>query len=107
MQPLLISSITKLVTESDSKPASHRGWGLTAAFVLVYMGLAVAGGAYQHKANRLATMVKGSLVNAIYSHTLDFSIVNPDNSAALTLMSLDVEVEYDAILQIQLFTDQA
>ncbi|OBT96290.1 hypothetical protein VE01_05823 [Pseudogymnoascus verrucosus] len=91
MQPLLINSITKLVRDPDSESATNRGWGLTAAFGLVYIGLAVTGGAYQHKANRMTTMVRGSLVNAIYSQTLDLSVTSLDESAAVTLMSLDVE----------------
>lgn len=100
MQPLLISSITKLVNEPDSESATNRGWGLTAAFGLVYIGLAVTGGAYQHQANRMATMVRGSLVNAIYAQTLDLSVTSLDESAAVTLMSSDVERICEAILPI-------
>lgn len=100
MQPLLISRITKLVSEPNSESATDRGWGLTAAFGLVYIGLAIAGGAYQHKANRLATMVRGSLVNAIYAQTLDLSITSLDESAAVTLMSSDVERICEALLPI-------
>lgn len=100
MQPLLISSITKLVNDPDSESATNRGWGLTAAFGLVYIGLAVTGGAYQHKTNRMATMVRGSLVNAIYTKTLNLSVTSLDESAAVTLMSLDVERICTAILPI-------
>lgn len=100
MQPPLISSIAELVNEPDSESASNHGWGLTAAFGLVYIGLAVAGGAYQHKANRTATIVRGSLVNAIYAQTLDLSVTSLDESAAVTLMSSDVERICDAILPI-------
>lgn len=100
MQPLLINNITKLVSESDSESASNRGWGLTAAFGLVYVGLAVMDGAYQHKANRMTTMVRGSLVTAIYSQTLDLSVTSLDESAAVTLMSSDVERICEAIKSI-------
>ena len=100
MQPLLINSVTELVSDPDSESATNRGWGLTAAFGLVYIGLALAGGAYQHRANRMATMVRGSLVNAIYAQTLDLSITSLDESAALTLMSSDVERICEAILSI-------
>jgi ATP-binding cassette subfamily C (CFTR/MRP) protein 1 len=100
MQPLLISSITKLVAEPESESVTDRGWGLTAAFGLVYIGLAIAGGAYQHKANRLATMVRGALVNTIYAQTLDLSITSLDESAAVTLMSSDVERICDSLLPI-------
>jgi ATP-binding cassette subfamily C (CFTR/MRP) protein 1 len=100
MQPLLISSITELVSEPNSDSASNRGWGLTVAFGLVYISLAIAGGAYQHQANRMATMVRGSLVNAIYAQTLELSITSLSESAAITLMSSDVERICDAILPI-------
>lgn len=100
MQPLLINNITKLVNEPDSDSASNRGWGLTAAVGLVYIGLAVMDGAYQHKANRMTTMVRGSLVNVIYSQTLDLSITTLDESAAVTLMSSDVERICEAIKSI-------
>lgn len=100
MQPLLINSITRLVSDPDSESATNRGWGLTAAFGLVYIGLAVAGGAFQHKANRMVTMVRGSLVNAIYTQTLDLSVTSLDESAAVTLMSLDIERICTALLPI-------
>ncbi|KFY05556.1 hypothetical protein V492_08453 [Pseudogymnoascus sp. VKM F-4246] len=100
MQPLLINNITKLVRDPDSESATNRGWGLTAAFGLVYIGLAVASGAYQHKANRMTTMVRGSLVNAIYTQTLDLSVTSLDESAAVTLMSLDIERVCNAIQSI-------
>jgi ATP-binding cassette subfamily C (CFTR/MRP) protein 1 len=102
MQPFLIYSITKLVEDpySVSVSVSDRGWGLTAAFGLVYIGLAVTGGAYQHQANRMATMVRGSLVNAIYAQTLELSITSLDESAAVTLMSSDVERICESLLSI-------
>jgi hypothetical protein len=45
-------------------------------------------------------MVRGSLVNAIYAQTLDLSVTSLDESAAVTLMSSDVERICDAILSI-------
>jgi ABC-type multidrug transport system fused ATPase/permease subunit len=100
MQPLLISSITELVNEPDSESASNRGWALTAAFGLVCLGLAITNGAYQHKANRMSTMVRGSLVNAIYAQTLDLSITSLDESAAVTLMPSDVQQICEAVRSI-------
>jgi ATP-binding cassette subfamily C (CFTR/MRP) protein 1 len=100
MQPLLISSITTLVAFPSSPSASSHGWGLAAAFGLVYIGLAITGGVYQHKANRMATMVRGSLVNAVYRQTLDLSIMGLEESKAVTLMSSDVERICQAIQPI-------
>jgi ATP-binding cassette subfamily C (CFTR/MRP) protein 1 len=100
MQPLLVRRITELVSEPDSESATNRGWGLIAATGLVYIGMAVATGTYQHKANRMATMVRGALVGSIYAQTLQLSITNLDESAALTLMSSDVERICVALLSI-------
>lgn len=100
MQPLLIHRITELVSDPDSASATDRGWGLTVATGMVYIGLAVTGAAYQHKTNRMATMVRGSLVGAIYAQTLDLSVTSLDESAAITLMSSDVERICDALLPI-------
>lgn len=100
MQPLLISALTSLVQAPDSEDASNRGWGLAAAFALVYVGRAVMGGAYQHKTNRMATMVRGTLVGAIYRQTLEVAVNGLDESAAVTLMSSDVERICQAILPI-------
>lgn len=91
MQPLLINSVTTLVSNPDTPSATDRGWGLTAATGLVYIGLALMTAAYNHKTNRMTTMIRGALVSAIYAQTLDLSITNLDESAAVTLMSSDVE----------------
>jgi ATP-binding cassette subfamily C (CFTR/MRP) protein 1 len=100
MQPLLISSITTLVSSPDSPTANSRGWGLAAAFGLVYIGLAIAGAAYQHKTNRMVTMIRGALVNAIYRQTLEVAVAGLEESKAVTLMSSDVERIVEAILPV-------
>lgn len=91
MQPLLIKRITEFVDNPEVESSRNNGWGLIGATALVYIGLAVATGAYQHKANRMVTMVRGALVSAIYTQTLDLSITSLDESAAVTLMSSDIE----------------
>ncbi|KAM0140940.1 hypothetical protein ACHAO1_002066 [Botrytis cinerea] len=90
MQPFLINRIVSLVSNPDSE-SSNNGWGLTAASGLIYLGLALTVSASQHKANRMTTMVRGALISAIYSHTLELSLTNLNQSAAVTLMSSDVE----------------
>ncbi|KAF7954900.1 uncharacterized protein EAE97_000159 [Botrytis byssoidea] len=90
MQPFLINKIISLVSDPESK-SPNIGWGLIAASGLIYIGLALTASASQHKANRMTTMVRGSLISAIYSHTLELSLTNLDQSTAVTLMSSDVE----------------
>ncbi|PQE04709.1 hypothetical protein CJF30_00004499 [Rutstroemia sp. NJR-2017a BBW] len=91
MQPLLIKRVTDLNSDKNSESVDRNGWGLTAATGLVFIGSAITSATYQHKANRMVTMVRGSLVGAIYAQTLDLSIMSLDESAAVTLMSSDVE----------------
>ncbi|KAF5879184.1 putative abc multidrug protein [Botrytis fragariae] len=90
MQPFLINKIVSLVSNTNSE-SSNNGWGLIAASGLIYIGLALTTSASQHKVNRMTTMVRGALISAIYSHTLELSLPNLDQSAAVTLMSSDVE----------------
>ncbi|KAF7958001.1 hypothetical protein EAE96_003568 [Botrytis aclada] len=90
MQPFLINKIVSLVSNPDSE-SSNNGWGLIVASGLIYIGLALTASSSQHKTNRMTTMVRGALISAIYSHTLELSLPNLDKSAAVTLMSSDVE----------------
>lgn len=92
MQPLLISKITSLINSpsSSSEFTSSKGWALTAASGLIYISLALTTAASQHKTNRSIAMIRGALIAAIYTQTLSLPI-NLDESAAVTLMSSDVE----------------
>ncbi|THV43871.1 hypothetical protein BGAL_0843g00010 [Botrytis galanthina] len=90
MQPFLINKVVSLVRNPDSE-SSNNDWGLLAASGLIYIGLALTASASQHKDNRMTTMVRGALISAIYSHTLELSLPNLDQSTAVTLMSSDVE----------------
>ncbi|TGO57755.1 hypothetical protein BCON_0062g00250 [Botryotinia convoluta] len=90
MQPFLINKIVSLVSNPDSE-SSDNGWGLITASGLIYIGLALTASLSQHKANRMTTMVRGALISAIYSHTLELSLPDLNQSAAVTLMSSDVE----------------
>lgn len=46
---------------------------------------------YSHQNYRFVTMIRGALVTAIYRKTTEISLTALDNSAAVTLMSTDVE----------------
>jgi ATP-binding cassette subfamily C (CFTR/MRP) protein 1 len=86
-QPFLLSRTIDFAN-SPEEPNSI-GWGLTAAFGLVFLGLAVASGSYYHMTYRFVTSIRGILVNMIYTKTLDLSITALDESAAVTLMAND------------------
>lgn len=88
-QPFLLSRTVHFA--SDPSEPDSIGWGLTAAFGLVFTGLAVANGSYYHMIYRFVTSVRGILVSMIYAKTVDLSITALDESAAITLMASDTE----------------
>lgn len=83
---LLLRTVHFVKSTSDSNTI---GWSLTAAFGLVFLGMAISNGAYYHMTYRFVTTVRGSLVTMIYAKTVDLSITALDESAAITLMSND------------------
>jgi ATP-binding cassette subfamily C (CFTR/MRP) protein 1 len=86
-QPFLLSRTVDFANNPE-EPDSV-GWGLTAAFGLVFVGMAVANGSYQHMTYRFVVSVRGTLVSMIYTKTVDLSITALDESAAVTLMASD------------------
>lgn len=98
-QPFLISRAVNFANSPNE--AENIGWGLTAAFGLVFMGMAVSNGAYYHMTYRFVTSLRGSLVTLIYAKTVDLSITALDGSAALTLMSTDTETICNAFRDTQ------
>lgn len=86
-QPFLLSRTISFVdstTESD-----NIGWGLTGAYGLVFLGLAISKGYYYHMTYRFVTTVRGSLVGIIYAKTVDLNVIALNESIALTLISND------------------
>lgn len=88
-QPFLLTRTVAF--SSDLSQPESIGWGLTGAFFLVLLGLAVSNGFYYHMAYRFVTSARGSLVSIIYSKTVYLSIIELDESLAVTLMSSDVQ----------------
>ncbi|KUJ07957.1 putative ATP-binding cassette transporter [Mollisia scopiformis] len=88
-QPFLLFRTVNFANNPD-EPDSI-GWGLTAAFGLVFLGLAISNGAYYHMCYRFVTTVRGSLVSLVYAKTIDLNITALDESVAVTLMSNDTE----------------
>jgi ATP-binding cassette subfamily C (CFTR/MRP) protein 1 len=86
-QPFLLSRTVEFASSPD-EPDSI-GWGLTGAFGIVFVGMAVANGSYEHMTYRFLTTVRGTLVSMIYAKAVDISITALDESAAVTLMASD------------------
>jgi ATP-binding cassette, subfamily C (CFTR/MRP), member 1 len=100
MQPLLIHRVSKFVAQPVTRNSTNQGWGLTAAYGLVYAGMGLSQAIYYHQTYRMITMVRGALVTTIYAKTIELSTTALDESAAVTLMSSDVQNICDALPQL-------
>lgn len=87
--PFLISRTTSWT--SDPSQSDSIGWGLTGAWLLVFLGQAISNGFYYQMTYQLVTSIRGSLCSLIYSKSLDLSITAFDESMAVSLMSTDTE----------------
>jgi ATP-binding cassette, subfamily C (CFTR/MRP), member 1 len=85
-QPFLLSRTVDFVS---SNAPDNIGWGLTGAFLVVFLGMAISSAIYYHMCYRFITSLRGCLITGIYTKTVDLSITALDESAAITLMSND------------------
>ncbi|KAI1853220.1 hypothetical protein JX266_001926 [Neoarthrinium moseri] len=97
-QPLLLERFLQYLR--DMNESANISYGLIAAYGLVYVGMAVSSGFYSHRAFRMATMLRGTLITAIFRKTIEISITTADNSASVTLMSTDVDTIVRAMRQV-------
>ncbi|KGO42895.1 ABC transporter, integral membrane type 1 [Penicillium expansum] len=90
LQPQLIRDTTNFV----NNPTGHQdgfGWRLVSTYALVYLSIAVLGAASKHQINRFIVSIRGGLISLIYQKTVNLSITELEEKAALTLISADVE----------------
>ncbi|KAJ8216260.1 hypothetical protein LV164_001134 [Aspergillus fumigatus] len=78
-------------TEPVNNHTNSIGYGLIGAYILVYIGMGVTMGQYQHMTYRTITMVRGGVVSMIYNKASRLGIKDADPAASLTLMSADIE----------------
>ncbi|PYH46501.1 ABC transporter [Aspergillus saccharolyticus JOP 1030-1] len=90
-QPFLVQAATKLFADNEQPYAKSKGILLLGAYALVYSGIAVSTATAQHKTYRLITMMRGALVGMIFDKSTTINAHLNDDSAALTLMSTDIE----------------
>ncbi|KAK7222510.1 hypothetical protein V2G26_010513 [Clonostachys chloroleuca] len=91
-QPLLIHRALSLLLEPEDSPSRKSvGYALIGATLLIYIGIAVTTGLFKHNLYRLITMLRGSLVGLIYETTLRIDPHAAKDSAAITLMSTDID----------------
>ena len=89
-QPLLINRITSLLSESTTDWSLNAGRGIIGATVIVYLGLAISGALYKRQLHRLLTKIRGTIVTAVHSKTLELSSDKLSDNAALSLITADV-----------------
>ncbi|KAF4215006.1 hypothetical protein CNMCM8980_008885 [Aspergillus fumigatiaffinis] len=78
-------------TEPVNNHTNSIGYGLIGAYILVYTGMGVTMGQYQHMTYRTITMVRGGVVSMIYNKASRLGVKDADPAASLTLMSADIE----------------
>ncbi|KAF5699076.1 major facilitator family transporter-associated [Fusarium globosum] len=100
-QPLILNRL--LVFLNDTSQSINIGYGIIAAYGLVYSGIALSQALYWHRNARSVTLLRGVLVSAVFSKATDLSITTTDDSAAVTLMSSDVDVIVRAVREIHEF----
>ncbi|KAI1930027.1 hypothetical protein LOZ60_001286 [Ophidiomyces ophidiicola] len=90
-QPFLINRAITFASQPTQSNSESIGNGLIAAYVLVYVGIAVSMGQYQHLTYRAITMARGGLIGMLYRKATDLSIKDVDPASSMTLMSADIE----------------
>lgn len=90
-QPLFIETMLGYLSTSTSAQPKSYGFGLIGACLMIYTGIAVSGAFYNYYNQKAVFMVRAALVSAIYEKTTSTKLNRANDSAALTLMSTDVE----------------
>lgn len=90
-QPFLINSTLSFLEKPKGERDPNVGYGLIGATILIYGGKTLSEALHWYFHERFLWMVRGALASAIYKKTTEAKINVVDDSAAITLMSTDVE----------------
>lgn len=90
-QPFLIQRAVNFMGQPVNESTTNVGYGLIGAYFLVYCGIALTTGQYQHLTYRAITMARGGLVSMLFAKTSFLEANAVDSAASLTLMSADIE----------------
>ncbi|KAL8856229.1 MAG: hypothetical protein Q9178_007146 [Gyalolechia marmorata] len=90
-QPFLIERAIKFNSMPINQSTTNIGYGLIGAYFLVYCGIAITTGQYQHLTYRAITMARGGLVSLMFDKTPLVKADAADPASSLTLMSADIE----------------
>ncbi|KAL4906327.1 hypothetical protein BDW74DRAFT_177341 [Aspergillus multicolor] len=88
-QPIFIERLLDYLAQP--KPDANVGYGLIGASILIYAGIGVSYALYWYFHHRLRTMIRSILVTETFVAATRARLGTSDDSAALTLMSTDME----------------
>ncbi|KAH6658276.1 putative ABC multidrug transporter [Truncatella angustata] len=88
-QPFFIEKLLDHLAKSEVD--ANVGYGFIGASLLIYLGIAVSTALYWYFHHRMRAMARSILVTEIYIKATQARIGTGDDSAALTLMSTDIE----------------
>ncbi|KAB5575558.1 P-loop containing nucleoside triphosphate hydrolase protein [Coniochaeta sp. 2T2.1] len=88
-QPLVLGRFLEFL--QDERQSVSIGYGLIGAYGCVYLGIALSTAFYSHQNTRTLAMLRGTLISAIFSRSTGLATGDVDDSAAVTLMSSDVD----------------
>ncbi|KAK2028383.1 ABC transporter [Colletotrichum zoysiae] len=88
-QPALISTIVRYLSTAINEDSPKSSFLLILMAVVVYVGLAISKAVYNHRLNRLQTMIRGAVVGLINRKSLDQQSSGYSDAKAVTLMSTD------------------
>lgn len=90
-QPIFIDTMLRFLQSPEDPSTKSHGYGLIGACFLIYAGIAVSHAFYGYYTQKAMYMIRGCLGAAVFSKTTETKLTGTDDSAALTLMSTDVE----------------
>ncbi|KAK2813402.1 hypothetical protein FQN50_000718 [Emmonsiellopsis sp. PD_5] len=90
-QPFLIERAVTLSLLPVTDETTNWGYGLIGAYAIVYIGIAISTGQYQHHTFRAITMMRGGLVSLVYDKTASLAVNAVEPGASVTLMNTDME----------------
>ncbi|KAH8903310.1 ABC transporter [Coniochaeta sp. PMI_546] len=90
-QPVLIRTAVRYLSTPVNETRSRAGYSVILMAIIVYIGLALSKVIYNHRMNRLRTMIRGAVVGLINRKSLNQHFNSYDDAKAVTLMSTDTE----------------
>lgn len=88
-QPLFLEKLLDYLSKTELD--ANVGYGFIGASLLIYSGLAISTGFYWYFHHRMRTMSRSILATEIFIKATEARIGTGDDSAAVTLMSTDME----------------